>query len=90
MVLRTKGRKEHRFEDLLETALKPALKPGVTTANFLKPEEKKNFINGRVINLFIFSGFKKNAVVTSGFKVGFKPVSTGCSTDHQKHAFVML
>ena len=84
MILRTRKRKEHRFEDLLETALKPALKPGVTTAKFLKPEEKKNFINWRVINLFIFSGFKNFAVVTAGFKAGFKPVSRTYFTDHPR------
>ena len=55
--------------------MKPALKPGVTTAKFLKPREKKNLIRRGIINLFIFSGFKKNAVVTSGSKVGFKRVS---------------
>ena len=67
-----------------ETALKPALKPGVTTVKFLKPERKNNFISWRVINLFIFSGFKNFAIVTAGFKAGFKPVSRGHSTDHPR------
>ena len=82
----------HEWEEMnpaLRISLKPALKPGVTTAKFLKPEEKNNFISWRVINLFIFSGFKNFAVVTPGFKAGFKRVSRGGSTHHPRQAFVM-
>ena len=78
------------MEDLLETGLKPVLKPDVTTAKFLKPENKKKFISWILINLFVFSGFKNFAIVTPGFKAGFKPVSRQFSAASRKKPFLGL
>ena len=76
----------------LRNSLKPletGLETGRHYGEILETGRKKKFISGRLINLFNFSGFKNFAVVTPGFKAGFKRVSRACSTHHPRQAFVM-
>ena len=77
IVLRTRGRKRASPWGSPWNRLETGLETGRHYGEILETRRKNNFISWRVINLFIFSGFKNFAVVTPGFKAGFKPVSKG-------------